>query len=508
MDARALVGHLVPPGTVFAFLADHRGEVFSDRLFEDLFPSSTGRPSVPAEVAASVLVLQTLHGLSDRDTVEALRCDLRWKVACGLALDDAGFHPSTLTYWRRRLAASDRPQRIFDAVKAVIGQSGVLSGKDRRALDSAVLDDAVATQDTVTQLIAAVRRVRREVPQAADVIAGCRAHDWDDPGKPTIAWDDPAARDALVSALVGDARTIVAALADRAELTVGQAQTVALLALVAGQDVEPAEGSDGTDGRWRIARRVGADRVISVHDPDTRHVHKTVHARQDGYKAHLAVEPDTGLVTACRLSKATGAGNHEAAVAVELLATEPNRCEVLADSAYGTGELRAALAAAGHTALIKPPPLHPAVPGGYTIDEFTIDTAAGTVSCPAGHTVAITANRRAVFGRRCAGCPLRARCTTAARGRTIGVHPHHDRLAAARRFATTDAFRQPYRQHRPMVERSIAWLVRGNRRVPYRGIPANNWWLHTRTAALNLRRMIRLGLHNTAGTWTLTPPAG
>ena len=159
MDAAGLVGHLVPAGSVFAFLGEHRREVFPVSLFEDLFPSSTGRPSLPGEVAAAVLVLQTLHDLSDRDAVQAVRCDLRWKVACGLPLDHEGFHPSTLTYWRRRLAASDRPDRIFDAVRAVIDQTGVLKGKTRRALDSVVLDDAVATQDTVTQLVSAIRRV-------------------------------------------------------------------------------------------------------------------------------------------------------------------------------------------------------------------------------------------------------------------------------------------------------------------------------------------------------------
>jgi hypothetical protein len=106
MDAGALVGHLVSAGSVFAFLAEHRGEVFPSELFVDLFPSSTGRPSLPGEVAASVLVLQTLQDLSDRDAVVAVRCDIRWKV-CGLPLDHEGFHPSTLTYWRRRLAVSD-----------------------------------------------------------------------------------------------------------------------------------------------------------------------------------------------------------------------------------------------------------------------------------------------------------------------------------------------------------------------------------------------------------------
>ena len=331
MDAAGLVGHLVPAGSVFAFLGEHRREVFPVSLFEDLFPSSTGRPSLPGEVAAAVLVLQTLHDLSDRDAVQAVRCDLRWKVACGLPLDHEGFHPSTLTYWRRRLAASDRPDRIFDAVRAVIDQTGVLKGKTRRALDSVVLDDAVATQDTVTQLIAAIRRVRRDVPGAAELIAAaCGAHDYDDPGKPDIAWDDKQAREALVSALVGDAVAIIDALNTTGpdtepgegpgESDDKAARALALLALIAGQDVEPAEGSDGTDGRWRIARKVAEDRVISVVDPESRHVHKTVRHKQDGFKGHVAVEPDTGLFTDGKLTQGSGDGNHEAVIGLELLA--------------------------------------------------------------------------------------------------------------------------------------------------------------------------------------------
>jgi hypothetical protein len=77
-DAESLVRHLVPSGSVFAFLADHRRVLFADGMFSDLFTSSTGRPSMPADVVASVIVLQSLRGLSDREAVEALRCDLRW----------------------------------------------------------------------------------------------------------------------------------------------------------------------------------------------------------------------------------------------------------------------------------------------------------------------------------------------------------------------------------------------------------------------------------------------
>lgn len=97
---------------------------------------------------------------------------------------------------------------------------------------------------------------------------------------------------------------------------------VALLAMVAGQDVEPAEGSDGTDGRWRIARKVAYDRVISTVDPETRRAHKTVHQRRDGFKANVVVEPTTGLLTATRLTKAAGPESADGTVGTDLLATD------------------------------------------------------------------------------------------------------------------------------------------------------------------------------------------
>ena len=205
LDVESVAGHLLKPGSVFAFLAGYRRTLFPDAMFADLFPGVGGRPSVPADVMAAVLVLQALHGLSDSETVDAVTFDLRWKAACGLPVTAAAFHPTTLTYWRRRLAASASPNRIFDAVRTVVAETGALTGKTRRALDSTILDDAVATQDTVTQLIAAIRRVRRDVPGAADIVAQhCTAHDYDDPGKPAIAWNDQAARAGLIDDLVGD----------------------------------------------------------------------------------------------------------------------------------------------------------------------------------------------------------------------------------------------------------------------------------------------------------------
>jgi hypothetical protein len=494
MDAAIWCRHLVPDRSVYAFLADHRQQLFPPELFADLTRHGGGHPSVPAEVVATVMVLQALEGLSDREAISALRRDIAWKVACGLRLDDEGFHPTVLVYWRARLRASGRPRRIFAAVRQVVEATGVLAGRGRRVLDSTVLEDAVATQDTVTQLVAAIRRVRRLVPAARQVELA--AHDYDRPGKPDCAWDDPQATQALVSGLVNDALAVLDAVAE-VELDDEQAEAVALLALVAGQDVEPGK----RPGSWRIARKVAKDRVISTVDPQARHARKTSAARRDGYKGHIAAEPETGLVTECAL---TVAAAPDGPTGVGLLGAEQPGLEVLGDSAYGGGETRAALRAAGHTQTIKPIPLQSAVPGGFTVHDFRIDRSAGMVRCPAGITAPITSTGRVSFTRHCPGCPLRRRCTTAKGGRVLRLHPHEDELRAARRRAMTRSFQHSYRRWRPMVERSIAWLVAdGCRRVPYRGIGRNQLWWSVRVAAVNLRRLLALGLARQDGAWVL-----
>jgi hypothetical protein len=381
--------------------------------------------------------------------------------------------------------------------------------------------------------------VARVVPGAAEQIAAvCTGHDYRRPGKPDIDWDDPAAKDALVSALVNDATALLAALAE-AKLDEQAAQAVALLALVAGQDVEPAEGSDGTDGRWRIARKVAEDRVVSTVDPDARHTRKSPEARRDGYRAHAAADPDTGIITDEELTKACGTDNSDPAAAERFLANDlatgdgeptttaaagapttdsgadhrqagdPDRVagrEWYGDSAYGTGDLRHALGQAGHTTVIKPKPLQSPVAGGFTVDDFTVDDNAQTVTCPGGHTRPVSPNRVATFGAVCRTCPLRARCTKSKTGRKIVLHEHDALLRQARQDWQTDpTLPERYRRHRPNIERVIAQIAsRGGRRLKlrYRGTAKNNAWLKRRTAALNLRNLINRGLHHTNG-WAL-----
>jgi IS5 family transposase len=217
---------------------------------------------------------------------------------------------------------------------------------------------------------------------------------------------------------------------------------------------------------------------------------------RDGYKAHIAVEPETGLITAAALTPASAP---DGPTGVELLAGEAPGLQVLADSAYGSGATRAKLRAAEHRQAIKPLRLRRAIPGGFDRDDFIIDRAARTATCPAGHTVTITPKNNAIFGTRCRSCSLRHQCTNAKDGRTLEIGEHDAELVEARRAWCDGDFAHDYRRYRPMVERSIAWIVaRGHRRVAYRGVERNQHALSLRVAAINLRRLLNLDLTRTS----------
>ena len=261
-DISAVAGHLLPEGGMFAFLARNRAVVFPDAEYADLFaPPGFGRPSVPATRMAAVMTLQVLHDYSDRETAEAVRYDLRWKLAAGLPLEDGGFDPSTLVYWRRRLAKSARPDRINDAVKKVAEQTGILKGRRRRVADSTILANAVASQYAVTELIAALRRVARVVPGAAEVIAAqCTGHDYGQPRRPVIDWGDRSAVEDLVSR-PGRARGHGSGGVQGRGAGRGGGRGAGAAALVAVQGVEPVE-------RERPAPTGGADRRRDRGGPD------------------------------------------------------------------------------------------------------------------------------------------------------------------------------------------------------------------------------------------------
>ena len=507
-DTTEFCAPLVRPDSIHALLARECHALFPDELFSDLFATGVGRRSVPPLVVAVAMVLQRLEGLSDREAVERFTFDARWKYAAGgLPFDHPGFAHTVLVDMRARLARSERPNRIFERTLEVARAAGLVGV--RRVLDSTPLYDAVATMDTVTLVRSAIRGL---LAVAGDREPSLRSRlrrddDYRTGGKPAADWDDAEARLALVDALARDGQELLEAL-EGESLAPPLAEAATLLATVLGQDLEP-----GPDGRIRIARRVAPDRVISTVDPDTRHGHKTEARGFDGYKGHVALDPDAELVTATTVTPGNAG---DASVALALLGTELAEVApagpptVYGDAAYGTGLVLETLGQHGAISRVKVQPAI-GVPGHFTKDDFRVDLAAGTVTCPAGRTVSLIRHApglEARFRSACATCPLADRCTTAADGRRVKVGPHEARLAEGRTASRDPAWLADYRATRPKVERKLAHLVRrrhGGRRARVRGTPKVAADFALLAAAVNLARLAVLGLAGSSGAWAIRP---
>ena len=505
--------------SIWALLAREGDRLFPDELFADLYAEKNGRPSVPPRIVATVMILQKFWGMSDREAVDAFCFDARWKWAVGnLDFDYPGFAHTVLVSTRARLRNAGDENRIFNVSLGAAKAAGLVGL--RRVLDSTPLYDAVATMDTVTLLRSQIRNLLRDAPDTLEVemravLVG--GDDYSSTAKPQIAWDDQVARDALIDRVARDAMAALAVLQGRTLDPVTDVNA-RLLASLVGQDLEQT-----ADASFRIARRVAPDRVISTVDPQARHGHKTAHHSFDGFKGHIAEDPDSELITATTVT----AGNvADGAVVDELIEElidheppaqdptpdqgeprgdegndgEPATKSVYGDCAYGTGEVLANLNANRVDPNVKSP--QPQAPGGhFTKNDFEINLENDTATCPNGITVAIHWGKtegQARFGKACATCPLRDQCTSSANGRGVAVGFYEPELAENRRRQTEPARAADYRATRPKVERKLGHLMRrrhGGRRARMRGVKRVGADFNLLAAAHNLARLARLGLH-------------
>jgi hypothetical protein len=531
-DVTRFCDETLPGCSVYGLLHRERDRLFPDELFADLF-SGHGRRSVPPSVVATVMVLQRLDGLSDREAVERYCFDARWRYAAGVGGYDQGgwgrFAHTVLVDMRERLRRSKRPDRVFEVALAAAKAAGLVGR--RRVLDSTPLYDAVATMDTVTLIRSAIRGLLavadpRLEGELRAVLA--RDDDYGRAGKPTCDWEDAEAREALVDELALDAFACLMLL-DGRELDGDVAQAAELLATVAGQDL------DLSGEVFRIARRVAKDRAISTVDPEARHGRKTSAHGFDGFKGHAAVDPDSEIITATTV---TAGNDGDGSVAKDLIAdligdqaatvdqdatgdtaatgddkdtAEKERAKVYGDQAYGTGEFQSYLEDNDIDSGCKTQA--PSAPGGlFTKDRFAINLDDDTVTCPNDVTVALRRGKdgagTAHFGDACAGCPLRDQCTNAAGGRTVSVGIHEAVLARARKRQADPTWGEDYRATRPKVERKLGHLMRrkhGGRRARVRGKAKVGADFNLLGAAANLARLAVLGLRHTTSGWAATP---
>jgi hypothetical protein len=391
-------------------------------------------------------------------------------------------------------------------------------------VDSTVVDDAVARQDTVKLLVWQVCRVRGMLPELAGWVDSQPGGRWcKDRLKPDVDWGSELAREDLVSVLVNDAFRLVEKAFDAVDARAAAARgagvewdrapfddQVGLLALLAGQDVEPADDSTDQAPRWRIARRVAPDRVVSAVDAQTRHVRKSRASKRDGYKAHLAAEPGTGLITDAGASPGAGGESSDAANGAGMLEAARARGEevgqAFGDSAYDSADMLERCDRLGVEPVVKPRPLPTAVPGGVRLDDFKVEEEPGgrrRARCPGGFRAPLSVSGRADFRPFCHRCVIRHRCTRSKTGRVVVLDAKRLRARQHREAARDPGFQDAYRRVRPMAERAVAWLVRPGRRSPYRGLAKTDAWIRRRAAGVNLKRLVAMGLDNTAGRWAL-----
>ena len=464
-DAAGLVRPL-PEGSFFALLAEHGERIVRDDEFADCYSDGVGRPSIPPSQLAKVLLLQYRTGVSDELAMEAVAWDLRWKVALGLPVDHAGWSPSTLTRFRARLLLHAKERLALESTLRLAEELGLLDAPAEQIVDATPMLGAAATQDTVRLVRAGVKQLLDAVAvldsEAGRALADGLEFDYSRPAqKPDCRWREKAERERMLTRVAEDAERALQAV-EQADGLLADEQVAAaqrLLRELIGQDFE------FDDGVPRLHRGTRSDRILSVHDTEMRHGHKSKAQRFDGYKLHAAAtNGETPLITAVEVTSANEQDGRQAKTLVEQQAQQRQPERLLGDTAYGIGPVRAELAERA-VEVLAPVPAAPIKHSRIGKREFAIDIDGGTVTCPAGELAAIrtepSGQRRATFAKAaCDRCLLRDRCVAPARGRrTITIERHEELLIAARQALDDRHTAEHLRRSRPRIERLLGLLA-------------------------------------------------
>ncbi len=465
-DAAELMGP-PPEGSFFAVLAEHGERIVRDEDFADCYSADRGRPSIPPSQLAKVLLLQYRSGLSDEQAMEAVAWDLRWKIALGLPVDHRGWSPSTLTRYRARLLLHGRERLALENTLSLAEELGMLDAPAEQIVDSTPMLGAAATQDTVRLVRGGVKELLDAVAgvdeEAAGRLADGLEFDYRKPNeKPDCRWREKAERERMLTRVAQDAERALRAVERAGGLLCEEAieDAHALLRELVGQDFDIDE-----EGVPRLHRGTRQDRILSVHDSEMRHGHKSRSQRFDGYKLHAAAtNGETPLITAIEVTPANEQDGPQAAALIDAQPKARRPQRLLGDTAYGTGPVRAELSER-EIEVLAPVAEAPIREGRLAKRDFRIDLEAGTVTCPAGQVAKIRTQpagaRAAVFPRAaCRDCPLRARClgprTT---HKAIQLAPEEELLIAARQALDDPDNAEHLRRTRPRIERLLGLLA-------------------------------------------------
>ncbi len=524
--AHLTVEHLLVRGSFYDVLFREGARLLSDDDFADCYDVTNGRPSVPPSRMAKLVLLQTYEDLSDREALERMAFDLRWKAILGMEIGEKAVGQSTLVEFRARLQLHDKMREVFQRCLKLAVQAGLIDPRTVQAVDSTAIWGRGAVEDTYNLIGSAVRKLlgataRHRVKSSAEIAAELVLvlTDPTDPrslkGRAEIDWDRPEERRAFLTRVVEEARRLLAATQEDQKADAATQEAAALLRRILVQDLEVVKREDAAGGspppspsvldpgtEVEIRRGVAPDRIVSAGDPEMRCGHKSHDRTWNGYKLHAAVECGSEFITGVLVSDAHC---YDGDAAPQLLAAQlpvglcPNA--LVGDHAYSKPEVRVAVAALG-SEMVARVPAAPRLGGCFSKDLFTIDLDALSVTCPAG--VATTrfrrdqAQRAFVFpGAVCATCALRTKCTSkkpqamieTGVGRTLTLHAQEHVLQHARAEQSSPRLRPIFRQ-RPTIERALAHLVRlGLRQARYKGRAKVEFQAIATALVANLRRL-------------------
>ena len=499
--------------TFYGLLVSLRGRLFRDADFAGFYCADNGRDSVPPSLLATALLLQSHDKVSDAEAKARADFDIRWKVALGIEVEDRPFAKSTLQVCRAQLILHGKVREVFESSLRLARESGYLKRRSMKvALDTtnilgrgAVKDTYNLLADGIVKLLWALAAVEKSTAKEWAKDQGYKRYLGSSvKGESAIDWSNKRARAALLDSIVADADRLLelsrqahGELPEDSEERQRIVAAAELLGQLLLQDVERTD--DGVGLKDGVSR----DRMMSVHDPEMRHGHKSSSRRFDGHKAAIVVDSDSQLITAVEVLPGNASDNLGALELVEQ--SEANTGvpveESMGDAADGDGDTRQAFADAGRT-LIAGVPDRPNR-SHFPKEDFHIDLEAGTCTCPAGNV----ARRIVSFGTRtgptgrthrlngfrfdgavCGVCPLRSQWVAGSSGlgRTVQLHPQEALLQQARALEQSEAF-AGYRQRRAVVEHRLARLVQlGIRQARYFGRVKTKFQLYLAATVANL----------------------
>lgn len=506
--------HRVSPDSFYGRMGSLSGTLFRDEDLKGMYCEDNGRPSLPPSQMAGTLLLQFHDDVSDGEAVERVQFDLRWKVALNLTLDYAGFDPSSLSVFRKRLLDNRQERYAFDRLLEVGREAGFLADKVTLLSDTTWAKGAGAVQDTYTLLRKGIRKLLKAMGyHLPGKRQGCSSElekllstYVDQDRKAEIDWSNPTVRASQLKVLVEDSEAVLGMALEHAEDP--EVRTLGwVVAKILGDDVEFDE-----QGNCQVGEGTAPERVISLNDTEMRHGRKSAARRFDGHKVPVSMDQASELILDIEDLPAPAGDGQDLMPAIERVEEHAGVTveRAIGDGAYGSGKNRAACAerqACTERSERDAPidlvsPLRRPTDPEVDKSAFQIDEQAQTATCPQGQTVQAGAVQiedgrpvlKFVFERTvCETCPLFARCVHSEKnGRSLTTSPYEAYLRAARQRQKTDEFRDLYRQ-RGRVEGKQAELVsHGLRNTRYVGKPKRRLQRLWLAAAVNLKRLFTL----------------